>query len=135
MSTRILIVEDNEVMRSALEQFLEDWPEFEVVGAVERAEEALEYLSGAGTADLVLADTRLPGGMSGIDLVRRLRDTWPELPCLMYSGHEEREYVEAALAAGARGYLLKGTPDKLPVAIQQVCEGEEYIDEEVEQPW
>lgn len=130
MQARILVVEDNKVMRQALGQYLEDQPDLTMVAATETAEEALEYLDRSGVPDLVLADTRLPG-MSGIDLVRRLQSIQPDLPCLMYSGHDETRYVEEALDAGAKGYLIKGDPDQLSKAIEQVLAGNEYIDEKL----
>jgi DNA-binding NarL/FixJ family response regulator len=139
MPARIMIVEDNAYMRRALVQFFEDLQAFEVVSAVERAEEALEHLNGAHPpgaeaegVDLALVDMRLSGGMSGTDLVRQLQEMRPDLSCLMYSGHGEQEYVDEALAAGAQGYMLKGSPDALPEAIQRVLAGEQYIDPQID---
>lgn len=71
-------------------------------------------------------DTSLPD-MNGIELVRRLLDRRPDILCLMYSGHEETFYVERALEAGARGYLVKGNPRELPGAIRQVLNGGTYL--------
>jgi DNA-binding NarL/FixJ family response regulator len=144
MPARVLIVEDNPTVRRATADFLETHPAVEVARAVESAEDALEHLNGAGRADLpgtrsvdlhsdgsvdlVLVDTRMPGGMSGIDLVRRLQEDAPGVPCLMYSSHDGSAYVQRALDAGARGYFLKSNPGRLPGAIQQVLAGEQYLD-------
>lgn len=127
MSTRIYIVEDHKIMRGALVQFIEDMPELEVAGAVETAEEALAQLDGEDV-DLVLVDTRLPG-MNGIELVGELKRRWPELRCLMLSGHSENTYYERALEAGAQGYVLKGDPDEIPAAIERVLGGGVYFSE------
>lgn len=113
-------------MRRALEQFLDDLSDFEVGGATETAEAALQALNGTANVDLALIDTRLPG-MNGIELVKQLQARHPDLPCLMYSGHGETTYVEQALDAGARGYVLKGDPDELPTAIRRVLNGEQHL--------
>ncbi len=126
MLTHIFIVEDHPLMREMLNEFLPvHAPDLEVCGAAGRGEEALECFE-AAAADLALIDVALPG-MTGIDLVEKLQARRPGLPCLMYSGHGEIAYVERALAAGARGYLLKGDPEELVGAIRQVLDGDTYV--------
>jgi DNA-binding NarL/FixJ family response regulator len=125
MIARIFIVENNPLMRETLIEFIELQPEFEVCGATEGAEEALRVVGGADP-DLVLVDMSLPG-MNGAELAGALRKSLPGLPCLMLSGHGESAYVEVALAAGARGYVLKGDPTELPVAIRHVIGGRQYL--------
>ena len=127
MPLKIFIVEDHAIMREMLSAFLSDLPDYEVCGAAEAAEEALGRL-GEAAPDLVLVDVSLPG-MSGIELVEAIQHRWPELRCLMLSGHGEKGYVERALAAGAQGYILKGNPYELPEAIEQAMSGETYLSE------
>lgn len=132
MPARVLLVEDNPTVRRATADFLATCSDIEVAHAVASAKDAIEHLNGDGSADLALVDTRLPGGMSGIDLVRRLQDDAPDVPCLMYSAHDGPPYVQRALGAGAHGYVLKSNPDRLPIAIQQVLEGEQYLDPRID---
>lgn len=127
MATCIYVVEDHAVMRRALIDFIEDLSNFDVMGAAESAEEALAELDGSAV-DLVLVDTRLPG-MDGIELVGELTSRWPRLRCLMLSGHGEDTYVDRAVEAGARGYILKGDPDEIPDAMQRVLDGGVYFSE------
>lgn len=130
MPSRIFIVEDNPLMRRMLNDFLTRQPDLQVCGTAETGEEALERLTNPETdlksMHLILVDTSLPG-ISGITLVEKLQSLHSDLPCLMYSGHGESYYVEQALAAGARGYLLKGNPFELPDAIEKVLNGETYV--------
>lgn len=125
MAVRIYIVEDNELMREMLMEFLNEVGEFSVCGVAVTGEEALKSVDGS-RADLILIDMALPE-MSGAELVSRLSERSPDLPCLIYSGHREISYVEQALAHGARGYMLKGNPDELPAAIRTVMNGGIYL--------
>jgi DNA-binding NarL/FixJ family response regulator len=127
MSTRVFLVEDHACMRAALHDFLDTLNDFEVCGAVENADSALRQLS-AATPDLVIIDVSLPG-MNGIELVRELVVRFPTLCCVMLSGHGEQTYVRRSLAAGASGFILKGNPDELPVALRAVLDGEVYVSE------
>jgi DNA-binding NarL/FixJ family response regulator len=65
--------------------------------------------------------------MGGIELVAALREQRPEMRCLILSGHNEKSYVQRALAAGAQGYLLKGEPAEIENAITRVLSGEQYL--------
>lgn len=121
----IYIIEDHGSMRVMLREFLDMAPNFHVCGVAETAEEALQELP---TLDvhLLLIDVSL-SGMSGIDLAEEISARWPEMSCLMFSAHEEASYARRSLAAGARGYVLKGDPDELSEAIRQVLEGKRYV--------
>jgi DNA-binding NarL/FixJ family response regulator len=121
----VLLVEDHGMMRDALVEFLAGFPNVRVAGAVATGDEALAHVSGQ-QPDLVLADVSLPG-MSGIDLVEEIGKRWPDLPCLMLSGHHASSYVQRSREAGARGYLLKGNPDELEAAIDAVAKGGTYF--------
>ncbi|MFD2437920.1 response regulator [Modicisalibacter luteus] len=101
------MVEDNPLMRDMLTEFLALEASLEVVGVVESAEAALERFP-VPSPDLVLIDMSLPG-MSGMELIRKLHEQQPGLPCAMLSGHGEKHYVEQAFDAGASGYILKGS--------------------------
>ncbi|MFU8814591.1 MAG: response regulator transcription factor [Pseudomonadales bacterium] len=121
----VFLVEDHGMMRDALVEFLGGFPGVSVCGTAESAAEALERL-GELKPGLVLADVSLPG-MSGIELVQEICRRWPDLPCLMLSGHHASSYVQRSRSAGARGYLLKGNPDELQPAIEQIANGGTYF--------
>jgi DNA-binding NarL/FixJ family response regulator len=102
---RIFIVEDHPLMRETYSDMLSYEADMEVCGVAATGEEALEHLAGS-RADLVIVDLSLPG-MSGYDLIRRLRVEHPQLPSLVVSGHSANHYREIAKRNGAAGYLDK----------------------------
>lgn len=123
--SRIFIVEDHRMMREAYQLLLEMEPDLEVCGSAATGEEALSALKSTAT-DLVLVDVSLPG-ISGIELVKALQKSHPDLPTLVISGHDETVYADQALRAGARGYLdKKGLSHIMLDAIRQVLDGETY---------
>ncbi len=124
-ATRIFVVEDHFLMQQMLQEFISLEADLEVCATASSGEEALEDLAQA-SPDLMLIDLSLPG-VSGLDLIISVKARYPELPCAILSGHGERHYAEQAMAAGALGYVLKGDPDELPLAIRQVMQGERYI--------
>jgi DNA-binding NarL/FixJ family response regulator len=130
MADRIYIVEDHQVMRSTLELFVDREPAFDIVGTTDNAEDALAALQD-DPPDLVVVDVSLPG-MSGIDLVRKLRAEHPDLLCLMLSGHAESVYVSDAMDAGARGYVMKGDPNRILDAIRVVLDGDIYLSDQAQ---
>ncbi len=131
MKTNIYIVEDHPAMQQALRVYLRRLPDVSICGVAGSAQEALAALP-AAAADLVLVDVSLPD-MSGIDLVEQLCRLRPTLRCLMLSGHQEAIHIQRALAAGARGYIIKGNSDELAPAIQQVLAGDIYLSEVMRQ--
>lgn len=128
MST-LLVVEDNTLLASTLVRFLREHGKLTVAAVVPTAEAAIEKLSHLAV-DLVLVDVALPG-MNGIELIATLRRQHPELPCLIVSGHNEGNYVRRALAAGAKGYVIKNDPLEILKAVQKVLGGEIYLSEEL----
>lgn len=125
MMTRLFIVEDHPIMRQSLRAFVKRQADFDVCGEAASAETALGQIAQA-KPDLVLIDVSLPG-MSGLDLLDMLREQYPQLMCVMLSGHGERSHVDHALTAGARGYILKGDTDELAGALRKVIQGERYL--------
>ena len=125
----ILVVEDNVLLAHSLERFLRQQSEFTVAAVVPSAEAALEKLEQI-QVDLVLIDVALPA-MNGIDLVAVLRTRYPELPCLMLSGHNGSDYVRRAMAVGARGYVVKSDPLAIIDAVQHVLSGTTYLSKEL----
>lgn len=130
--TTLLIVEDNATFANTMIQFLNRFGGMRVAALLANAEAALEQLPQLDV-DLALIDVSLPG-MSGLELVAAIQRDYPNLPCIMLSGHHERDYVRRALAEGARGYVLKENPLDLIEALRSVMAGETYLSAELRQP-
>jgi DNA-binding NarL/FixJ family response regulator len=127
----IFLVEDHEVMADALVSVLHKQGNFEVTEVAGTAEDALERLPNL-KIDLALVDVVLPH-TSGIDLVSRIRERYPGLPCLMISGRSSSQYVKRSLAAGARGYVLKDDIQEVILGIRRVLEGGVYLSKKLEE--
>ena len=128
-SSSILLVEDHAAFANALLNILNKNGNMNVVAVADSAEKALEQLPELHV-DLVLVDVSLPK-MSGINLVAALHEKYPDLPCVMLSGHMSSQYARRALDAGARGYLLKDNPAGILTGIQHIVNGEIYVSEEL----
>ena len=123
--TAILVVEDHNLLVSALLRILRERGGYEVPSVARSAEQALEQLPGLHI-DLALIDISLPH-MSGIDLVAMIRLKYPKIPCLMLSGHASQQYVDRSLLAGARGYILKEDVPGIILGSQKVLNGGTYF--------
>ena len=123
--TALLVVEDNATFAQTMVQFLTRFDGFTVAALATTAEEALEQMPQLAV-DVALVDVSLPA-ISGIDLVVDLRRQYPDVRCIMLSGHHEYGYVRRALDAGAWGYVLKENPLDLITAVRAVVAGETYL--------
>ncbi|HEX8606835.1 MAG TPA: response regulator transcription factor [Pseudoduganella sp.] len=125
MTIRILLVDDHPLVRDGLRARLEAVPGLEVVAEAGSASEALEAARTHAPA-LVLMDINMRGG-SGIEATGAFHAQFPEMAVLILSMHDKQEYVSQAMAAGARGYVLKDAPGKdIVVAIETVMSGGIY---------
>lgn len=124
---RVFIVEDHPIMRSALSSLVGRERDLAICGQAVTGEVALERIAGS-TPDVALLDVSLPG-MDGLELVEVMQARFPSVACLMLSGHGERDYIDRALAAGARGYVLKGDVGEVVTGIRAVAGGEVYLSE------
>ncbi len=127
----ILLVEDHAVFAKALLNMLAQNEQLQVVSVAEDAEQALERLREL-KVDLVLIDFSLPG-MTGIELLEKLRHSFPDLYCAILSGYILPQHARRALAAGARGYLVKDDPMGILTGIQHILKGEIYVSRELRQ--
>lgn len=122
MKTPVAIVEDNHDIRQALEQIIESSDDYMLAGSCINGEEALIRLP-ILNPKVVLMDISL-GGISGIEVVRELKTTHPEILFMMCTIYDEDEKIFEALNAGANGYILKKTsPGKLLEGIKELIEG------------
>ncbi len=119
---RLVIVEDDPILRESLKLLLAGETEITVAGAFGNAEEALRALK-KSAPDVMLADLGLPG-MTGIELIKRAKDELPSLEIMAHTVFEDRENVFAAIKAGASGYILKGSsPREIVEAIHAIHKG------------
>lgn len=121
----ILIVEDHAILGKALVRLLTEKANQNVVAVVGSAEEALEQLPNL-KVDLALVDVSLPK-MNGIQLVALIHEQFPDLPCLVITGHLIPFYLERSIEAGARGYVLKDDVIGILEGVKSVLEGGTYI--------
>lgn len=104
----VAVVEDQRLLREGLASLIGGTPGFRVAGAWGSMEEAIPGIERAAP-DVVLADIGLPG-MSGIEGVRRIRESTPSAQILMLTVYSDNDHIFEAICAGASGYLLKDTP-------------------------
>jgi two-component system, NarL family, invasion response regulator UvrY len=123
---RILIVDDHDVVRVGFRQILTEHSRFRVTGEANCAKQAFELLR-KETFDIVLLDLSLPDG-SGVDILRKIRERYPDTKVLMLSGFAEEQYGVNMLRAGAAGFLSKTcTSEQLTSAIETIAIGRRYI--------
>jgi DNA-binding NarL/FixJ family response regulator len=125
-ATRVLLVDDHPLVREGLRARLAAVAGIEVVGEAGDAAQAFEQVD-ALRPDLVLMDVGMKQ-VNGIELTARLRERYPALQVLMLSMYGSPEYVHRALAAGARGYVLKEAPsEEIVAAIVAVAAGRSFL--------
>jgi DNA-binding NarL/FixJ family response regulator len=123
---RILLVDDHPMVRDGLRARLHTVPHFRVVGEAGHTDEALAALA-ATMPTVVVLDVGLKD-QNGIELARALLAVQPELRVLMFSMYDNPEYVQRALQAGARGYVLKDAPaSEIVAAIDAVAAGGTFL--------
>ncbi len=126
-SARVVVVDDQTVVREGLVLILDMLPDVEVVGSAVDGEQALRVVA-AQRPDVVLMDLRMPR-LDGVAATRRIRADFPDTQVVVLSTDSDDESVFAALRAGARGYLTKDAPSaELAEAIATVRRGDAHFD-------
>lgn len=129
--TRVLVVDDQTVVRDGLVLLLGLLPGLEVVGSAGDGEEALR-LVGENHPDVVLMDLRMPR-VDGVEATRRIKAAHPSVQIVVLTTYSDDESVFAALQAGARGYLTKDAgADEIARAIDAVRGGDAQLDPSVQ---
>jgi NarL family two-component system response regulator YdfI len=125
--TRCLAVDDHQVVRQGLEILFGDTDDLQLVGTVGSGEDALETIK-QNEPQVVLMDVRLPG-MDGVSTIKRIHEEAPNVQFVVFSAYGDRRLVSDAIAAGARGYVMKGAPpDDLLRAIRTVAVNKPFVD-------
>lgn len=124
---RLLIAEDHAIVRNGLKQIFMLMPEIAVAGEAVNGTEVLEHLQ-RDTFDILLLDLNMPG-ISGAELIARVKAQHADLPILVLSMHNEPHVVARVLKAGADGYITKDCePDVLLTAIRKVAARDRYVE-------
>jgi len=127
---RILLADDHTVMRRGLRALLERQSGFEVVAEAADGREAVDSAA-ALNPDVAVIDIGMPN-LNGIEAARRITEKRPETAVVILSMHADESYVLRALNSGARGYLLKDSPeDDLINAIRAVHKGKAFFSPEI----
>lgn len=128
--TRILLADDHTVIRKGLRALLERQDGFTVVAEAADGREAVEAAA-AVCPDVVVIDIGMPN-LNGIEAARRITEKRPETAVVILSMHADESYVLRALKSGARGYLLKDSPEEdLISSIRAVHQGKAFFSPEI----
>jgi len=132
LTKNIIVVDDHPVSREGIVKWILSEPDLKVCCEAETAEQALDAVIRL-QPDLVVTDITLPG-KSGLELIRDIQAVAPALPILVISIHDERNYAERVLRAGARGYVTKqARGDTILAAIRRILSGQVYVSQEASQ--
>ncbi|PTD97785.1 response regulator [Pseudothauera lacus] len=130
MSARVLLVDDHALVRSGLRALIGGFAGFEVVGEAADGRAALALVEQLAV-DVVVMDLSMPG-LNGIEATRRLRAGLADCPVVVLSMHTEPDYLDQALAAGARAYVVKdAAPAELEAALRAALRGERFLSPQV----
>lgn len=123
---RILLCDDHKIVRDGLKRILAATADLEVAAEASSGDEALALVK-ANDYDVAMVDMSMPG-LSGLDLIKRLKIEKPALKLLVLSMHGEQQYAARALKAGASGYLNKDSAgEQLVLALRKVAAGGVHI--------
>lgn len=121
---RVLVADDNQTLREAVIRLLSSVPNIEVCGEAENGREAFDQALDL-RPDVILMDVGMPE-LNGLEVTRKLRNVAPKIEVLVFTQHESRHAMQAALDAGARGYLAKSHAASLIEAIRTVARHQQY---------
>jgi DNA-binding NarL/FixJ family response regulator len=124
----VLVVDDHPLMRQGLALLINQQQDMQVCGEAEEAQAAMQAIAHL-RPDIMILDISL-SGPDGIELLKNIRATDPDLPVLVLSMHDEAIYAERALRARANGYIMKQeATEKVLVAVRRILGGEVYLSE------
>jgi DNA-binding NarL/FixJ family response regulator len=125
--TRCLAVDDHAAVRQGLGLMFGAERDLELVGTVERGEEVLDAIE-REQPEVVIMDVRLPG-IDGISALKRIGQTAPGVKTVVFSAYGDKRLLSDAISAGARGYVMKGSPpEDLLRAVRAVSSGKPFVD-------
>lgn len=127
MTVKVVICDDQDLVREGLNAILSAAPGIEVVGEASNGEDVLDVVAST-SPDVVLMDLKMPGG-GGVGATRQIVARHPEVKVLVLTTFDATEWVMDAIRSGAAGYLLKDAPrERLIEAIKGTAEGKTHVD-------
>jgi len=128
----IIIVDDHSVVMDGVEQIISKTDNVSLIGKAADPDRAMVLLEN-NDIDLAIVDITLAGSISGIDLIKALRDRYPDVDILVMSMHDESIYGERAIRAGAKGYIMKEVASlHLVEAINTIINGDLYLSQKLQ---
>jgi DNA-binding NarL/FixJ family response regulator len=132
VKTRVILVDDHNVVRSGLRRLLEMGGDIDVVAEANSGEQASTVYS-AFKSDVLVMDLSMPG-IGGLEALRRILLTYPAAKIVIFTMHESIAFATRALSAGACGYVAKSSlADDLLLAVREVAAGKTYISASIAQ--
>ncbi|HEY0332231.1 MAG TPA: response regulator transcription factor [Stenotrophomonas sp.] len=135
---RIVVADDHPIVRSGVRSVVEGVDGIQVVGEASCPDSLIAELERTLHCDLVVTDLNMPGKhiVDGMPLLHLLRRRWPRLPVMVLTLMDNLGVLQLAMAAGARGMMLKSDPlADLPMAVRQIANGETYISASLREKW
>lgn len=125
---RVALVDDHHIVRRGLQSFLKAFEDLVIVGEAASGEEALKHIE-EWLPDVVIMDLLMPGGMDGIEAIRRIHALTPHTRIVALTSYADDTRVVAALRAGAIGYVRKeADPDLLLASVRAAARGQSLLD-------
>lgn len=125
---KVLLAEDHSIVRAGLCRIIEESKDITVVAEAEDGNMAMRKIHEA-RPDVAVIDISMPG-LDGLEVIGQALSSYPDLPIIVLSMHEEDQYIIRAVSAGARGYVTKrSAPEQLVAAIRKVNNGGRYLTE------
>ncbi|WP_205341572.1 response regulator [Denitrificimonas caeni] len=129
---KLLLVDDHDLVRTAIARMLSDIDDLDVIGQANSGEQAYS-MAGELSPHVVVMDIRMPG-IGGLEATRKIKQRYPEIKILALSACEDEPFPTRLLQAGASGYLTKGACiDETVRAIRQVADGKPYLSPSIAQ--
>ncbi len=128
---KILIVDDHPIVREGFKKLINSEEGFYVIGAVENAAEAMEFIKNE-KPDVAMVDLSLKES-SGIELIKDIQVMYPDVQVLVVSLHDEEIYAERVLRVGAKGFIMKTEDvDDIITAVRRVASGKIYLSQKMQ---
>jgi len=129
-NTKILIVDDHEVVRDGLRNILLSLDNISIAGEAGNGEDAIKMYNSV-KPDLVIMDISMPG-MNGIEATRIIKEKDPDAKILILTMHDNQEYLNQIIRSGAKGFILKNTDkEELLDAVKTVASGENFFSKDI----
>jgi len=129
---KVILVDDHEIVRDGIHLVLSDAKDIKIIAETDNGEEAIN-LVGELTPDILLCDITMPG-LSGIETAELVSRDHPDTKVIMFSMHEDEEYISKAIENKAAGYLSKNAEkEEIIAAIRTVAQGGQYFSSDVSQ--